>query len=83
MIEVLAALAGSAIMLAGMSATGFNKQNRENRDALIRLSTAYENLVGRLDVMGLEMKSKDHEIFARLNNLERAVAKLEGHADRN
>ena len=83
MIEVLAALAGSAIMLVGMSATGFNKQNRENRDALIRLSTAYENLVGRLDVMGLEMKSKDHEIFARLNNLERAVAKLEGHADRN
>ena len=42
MVEVLAALAGSAIMLAGMSATGFNKQNRENRDALIRLSTAYE-----------------------------------------
>ena len=83
MIEVLAALAGSANMLVGMSATGFNKQNRENRDALIRLSTAYENLVGRLDVMGLEMKSKDHEIFARLNNLERAVAKLEGHADRN
>jgi hypothetical protein len=83
MVEVLAAVAGASITVAGIGVTGLNRQSQQGRESLIRLSTAVDNLANRLDVMHSDIKSKDVEVFARLSQLERDVARLEGHTDRN
>ena len=83
MVEVWAAVAGASITVAGLGATGFSRQNRLGQDSLIRLTAAVDNLSSRLDVLHNDIKSKDVEVFGRLSELERSVARLEGHADRH
>ena len=83
MVEVWAAVAGASITTAFMGISGFSRQSRQAQDSLIRLTIAVDNLTGRLDVLHNDIKTKDMEVFARLNELERSVARLEGHSDRN
>ena len=83
MVEVWAAVAGASITVAGLGATGFSRQNRLGQDSLIRLTAAVDNLSGRLDVLHNDIKNKDVEVFGRLSELERSVARLEGHTDRH
>ena len=83
MVEVWAAVAGASITVAGLGASGMNRQTRQGQDSLIRLTAAVDNLAGRLDVLHNEIKSKDVEVFGRLSELERSVARLEGHTDRH
>ena len=83
MVEVWAAVAGASITVAGIGASGLNRQSQHGRDSLVRLTTAVDNLSSRLDVLHSDIKSKDLEVFARLSELERSVARLEGHSDRH
>lgn len=83
MIEVWAAVAGASITVVSLGISGLNRQTREGQDSLIRLTTAVDNLTSRLDVLHADMKIKDTELNARVNNVERAVARLEGHSDRH
>ena len=83
MVEVWAAVAGASITTAFMGISGFSRQSRQAQDSLIRLTIAVDNLTGRLDVLHNDIKTKDMEVFARLNELERSLARLEGHSDRN
>jgi hypothetical protein len=83
MVEVWAAVAGASITTAFMGISGFSRQSRQAQDTLIRLTIAVDNLTERLDVLHNDIKTKDMEVFARLNELERSVARLEGHSDRN
>ena len=83
MVEVWAAVAGASITVAGVGVSGINRQARNGQDSLIRLTAAVDNLSGRLDILHNDIKTKDMEVFARLNELERSVARLEGHTDRN
>ena len=83
MVEVWAAVAGASITVAGVGVSGINRQARNGQDSLIRLTAAVDNLSGRLDILHNDIKTKDMEVFARLNELERSVARLEGHSDRN
>ena len=83
MVEVWAAVAGASITVAGLGASGLSRQNRLGQDSLIRLTAAVDNLSGRLDILHNDIKTKDMEVFARLNELERSVARLEGHTDRH
>ena len=83
MVEVWAAVAGASITVAGLGASGVSRQNRAGQDSLIRLTAAVDNLSGRLDILHNDIKTKDMEVFARLNELERSVARLEGHSDRH
>jgi SMC interacting uncharacterized protein involved in chromosome segregation len=83
MVEVWAAVAGASVTVAGLGVSGLNRQTRQGQDSLIRLTTAVDNLSSRLDVLHGDIKSKDVEIFGRLNELERSVARLEGHSDRH
>ena len=83
MIEVWAAVAGASITVAGVGVSGLNRQSRAGQDSLIRLTAAVDNLSGRLDILHNDIKTKDMEVFARLNELERSVARLEGHTDRH
>lgn len=83
MVEVWAAVAGASITVAGVGVTGLNRQSQQGRDSLVRLTAAVDNLSKQLDVLHTDIKSKDIEVFARLSDLERSVARLEGHSDRH
>ena len=83
MVEVWAAVAGASITVAGLGASGLSRQNPVGQDSLIRLTAAVDNLSGRLDILHNDIKSKDVEVFGRLSELERSVARLEGHTDRH
>jgi len=83
MVEVWAAVAGASITTAALGVSGINRQTRQGQDSLIRLTTAVDNLSGRLDILHQDIKSKDVEVFGRLSELERSVARLEGHTDRH
>jgi hypothetical protein len=83
MVEVWAAVAGASITTAALGVSGVNRQSRQGQDSLIRLTTAVDNLSDRLVVLHQDIKAKDVEVFGRLSELERAVARLEGHSDRH
>ena len=83
MIEVWAAVAGASVTVVSLGISGLNRQTREGQDSLIRLTTAVDNLSNRLDILHGDIKTKDSELFSRVNNVERAVARLEGHSDRH
>lgn len=83
MVEVWAAVCGASITVAGVGISGINRQARHGQDSLIRLTTAVDNLSSRLDILHQDIRSKDVEVFGRLCELERAVARLEGHSDRH
>jgi|TARA_B100000085_G_scaffold159297_1_gene144829 outer membrane murein-binding lipoprotein Lpp len=83
MVEVWAAVAGASITVAGLGVSGLNRQGQQGRDSLVRLTTAVDNLASRLDILHNDIKTKDMEVFARLNELERSVARLEGHSERH
>ena len=77
MVEIWAAVAGASITVAGLGATGLNRQNQQSRESLVRLTSSVDNLANRLDVLHNDIKTKDIEVFARIGDLERAVARLE------
>jgi outer membrane murein-binding lipoprotein Lpp len=83
MVEVWAAAAGASITVAGLGITGLKQQSQQGRDSLVRLTTAVDGLSRQLDVLHTDIKSRDQEVFARLSDLEQAVARLEGHSNRN
>ena len=83
MVEVWAAVAGASITVAGLGVSGVSRQTRLGQDSLIRLTAAVDNLSGRLDILHQDIKNKDVEVFGRLSELERSVARLEGHTDRH
>ena len=83
MVEVWAAAAGASITVAGLGLTGLKQQSQQGRDSLVRLTTAVDGLSRQLDVLHTDIKSRDQEVFARLSDLEQAVARLEGHSNRN
>nr|BAR26874.1 unnamed protein product [uncultured Mediterranean phage uvMED] len=83
MVEIWAAVAGASVTVAGLGVSGLNRQSQQGRDSLVRLTTAVDNLSSRLQVLHDDIKTKDVEVFARLNELERSVARLEGHSDRH
>ena len=83
MVEVWAAVAGASVTVAGLGVSGLNRQSQQGRDSLVRLTTAVDNLSSRLQILHDDIKTRDVEVFARLNELERSVARLEGHSDRH
>lgn len=83
MVEVFAAVAGASIGVAGLGIVRANGQNQTSRDSLVRLTSAVDNLATRMNVLHNDLTARDREIFGRLSDLERSVARLEGHSDRN
>jgi hypothetical protein len=82
-IEVLAAVAGASVGVAGLGIVRANSQSQAGRESLVRLTSAMDNLATRMDLLHTDMMARDREIFGRLSDLERSVARLEGHSDRN
>ncbi len=80
MIEVLAAVLGAAVTVGAMGIGAMGNRNREDRDAVLRLTLAVENVATRLEELHVDIKADRKETYHRINGLEQRVAKLEaGH----
>jgi outer membrane murein-binding lipoprotein Lpp len=77
MVEVVAALAGAALTLAGMGAFGFTRKSDEARETLIRLATSVDHIASTVETLHSDIKEDRKETFARLSTVEQRVSKLE------
>ena len=77
MVEVVAAIVGASIGVAGVSASSFGKRNNESREAVIRLTMAVESIAGKLEELHQDMKSDRKEIYSKLSNHDHRLTLLE------
>lgn len=77
MVEIIAALIGSAFTAAVMGATGAIRGNMNNREVVTRLTVAVENVATKLEDLHADIKVDRKETFTRLNLVEQRVSMLE------
>ena len=77
MIEILAAALGASIGWAGMGMLGFSRRNEEASAAIVRLTSAVEHIANSLEILHVDIKQTNREMFTRLNQVENRVTKLE------
>lgn len=77
MVEVLAALAGSALTIGSLGVGSAFARTRKANDSVTRLTIAVENIVKRLDEIHLDIKADRQATFSSLTDLDRRVTKLE------
>jgi outer membrane murein-binding lipoprotein Lpp len=76
-IEVLAAIAGSALTIGAMGVGGALNRSQQSRDTVVRLTTAVENVAKRLDEIHVDMKADRQQTYSLFSDLDRRVTKLE------
>ena len=77
MFELIAAALGGAITIAAMGVGSLSNRSREGRDAVIRLTSAVENVAARLETLHVDIKADRRETLGRLGDIEQRVSKLE------
>ena len=77
MIEILAAALGASISVTAMGLFGFSRRNEEASAAIVRLTSAVENIAASLNTLHVDIKDTNREMFTRLNQVENRVSKLE------
>jgi len=77
MIEVIAALVGSAFTALVMVTGGTIRGNTTNREVVTRLTVAVENVASRLEELHVDIRADRKETFGRLNSVEQRVSKVE------
>lgn len=83
MIELVAAIAGAAIGLAGIVAGSTIKRSGEGRDAIVKLTMGIEHIGTELAAIRADMKGDRNEIYGRLGNAEQRIAAIEGRQEVN
>jgi hypothetical protein len=79
-IEVIAALVGSAFTALVMAANGAVRGNTTNREVVTRLTVAVENVATRLEELHVDIRADRKETFGRLNSAEQRISRLEATA---
>ena len=77
MVEIIAALVGSAFTAVFMATGGAIRGNTTNREVVTRLTVAVENVATRLEELHVDIKADRKETFGRLNSVEQRVSRLE------
>lgn len=77
MVEIVAALVGSAFTAMVMAAGGAIRGNTTNREVVTRLTVAVENVATRLEELHVDIRVDRKETFGRLNSVEQRVSRLE------
>ena len=83
MVEVWAAIAGASVGACALAAKSAGRESQQGRDSLVRLTSAVDNLSSQVDLFRREQAAVSTEVFARLSDAERAIARLEGIQDRH
>lgn len=77
MIEIVAAVVGAMIGIAGVTASGLSSRSRDNREEAVRLTVAVESIAERLDSLHLDMKADRSAIYKLLNEQGNRITALE------
>jgi hypothetical protein len=77
-IEVFAAILSAVLGGAGTTAVIVSGRARENREIVIRLTVAVENVAQRLEELHEDIRVDRREVQGRITQLEQRTAKLEG-----
>ena len=77
MVEIIAALVGSAFTALAMATGGAIRGNTTDREVVTRLTVAVENVATRLEELHVDIKADRKETFGRLNSVEQRVSRLE------
>lgn len=81
MTELLAAIAGAVIGLAGLAAGSVIKRSGDGREIITKLSMGIEHIGSELQALREDMKEDRHEIYGRLGSAEQRISKLEAKTD--
>jgi len=76
-IEILAAAAGASMSIAAMGFFGYSRRNEEASASIVRLTSAVEHIATSLEILHVDIKQSNREMFTRLNRVENRVTKLE------
>ncbi len=82
-VEIWAAIAGASVGAGALAVKSANRESLQGRDTLVRLTSAVDNLSSQVDLFRREQAAISTEVFARLSDAERAIARLQGITDRN
>lgn len=77
MVEVVAAVIGAMIGVAGMTAGNMIRKSGQSRDVITKLSMGIEHIGCQLQAMREDMKEDRHEVFSRLSTAEQRISALE------
>ena len=77
MVEVIAALVGSAFTALIMATGGAIRNTTTNREVVTRLTVAVENVATRLEELHVDIRADRKETFGRLNSVEQRVSRVE------
>ena len=75
--ELVAAIVGTMIGVAGMGIGSILKRENADREAIVKLSMGVEHIGRELQAMREDMKEDRHEIYGRLGSIEQRISKLE------
>lgn len=78
MIEIVAAVLSAALGGVGTTAVIVNSRSRENREIVIRLTVAVENVAQRLEELHEDIRVDRREVQGRITQLEQRTSRLEG-----
>ena len=76
-VELVAAIVGTMIGVAGMGVGSVIKRENDGREAIVKLSMGVEQIGKELQAMREDMKEDRHEIYGRLGSIEQRISKLE------
>jgi hypothetical protein len=77
MIEVIAAALGASATVGAMGIGALINRSRQARDAVVRLTSAVENIAERLERLHVDIRSDRQETLGRLFDMEKRISKLE------
>ena len=75
--ELIAAIVGTMVGVAGMGIGSVIKRENDGREAIVKLSMGVEHIGKELQAMREDMKEDRHEIYGRLGSIEQRISKLE------
>jgi|TARA_R100000030_G_scaffold58562_1_gene44020 hypothetical protein len=76
-VELIAAIVGTMVGVAGMGIGSVIKRENDGREAIVKLSMGVEQIGKELQAMREDMKEDRHEIYGRLGSIEQRISKLE------
>jgi len=77
MIELVAACAGALISAVAVMGINASKRNMEGSIAIAKLTSSVEHIAETLQTIHTDVRANNRELFARLNQVENRVSKLE------
>lgn len=79
-VEIVAAVLSAAFGGIGTSAVIISGRARENREIVIRLTVAVENVAQRLEELHDDIRVERREVQGRIASLEQRMTRLEARA---